>query len=139
MAVEGVMVRDGNSVAGADFSNTAALAGPNGSGQFLAVKQSLVADRTVLLQVAAGTGEVYGILQNKPRLGEAADVCISGISKAVYGGTVAAGDNLMTDTSGRLITATTGGTKWVVAKAIVAGVLGDIGTVEVMPKGILLA
>jgi hypothetical protein len=129
MAVEGVMIRDGNSVAGQDLSNTAGLAGPNGSGQFLAVKQSTAADRTVLLANAANT-DVYGILQNKPKQGEAADVCYSGISKAVFGGTVTAKDFLTTDSSGRLVTATTG--QLACAKAIVAGVLSDVGTVEVL-------
>lgn len=131
MAVEGVMVRDGNSVAGADMSNTAALAGPGGSGQFLAVKQSTAADRTVLM-AGANTAFAYGILQNKPKSGEAADVCISGISKAVYGGTVTAGDWLTTDSSSRLITTTTGG-QFAMAKAISAGVVGDVQTVEVLP------
>lgn len=130
MAVEGVMVRDGNSVAGADFSNTAGLAGPSGSGQFLCVKRSTAADRTILLQASAGAA-VDGILQNKPKAGEAADVCYSGITKAVYGGTIAANDILKNDASGRLVVAATGNIG--VAKAIVAGVLGDVGTVEVFP------
>lgn len=133
MAVEGVMVRDGNSVAGADMSNTAALAGPGGSGQFLAVKQSTAADRTVLMTGA--NVDVYGILQNKPKSGEAADVCISGISKAVYGATVVAGAFLTSDASSRLVTATTG--QLACAKAISAGVVGDVQTVEVLPARVL--
>lgn len=133
MAVEGVMVRDGNCVAAQDFSNTAALAGPNGSGQFLAVKQSTVADRSIL--IAGANADIYGILQNKPKNGEAGDVCISGLSKAVYGATIVAAAFLTTDASGRLVTATTG--QLAAAKAIVAGVLGDIGTVEVLPARVL--
>lgn len=133
MAVEGVMVRDGNSVAGADFSNTAGLAGPSGSGQFLCVRRSSAADRTILLAASAGAA-IDGILQNKPKAGEAADVCYSGISKVVYGGTVAANDVLKNDSSGRLVTASTGNIG--VAKAIVAGVLGDVATVEVYPTPI---
>lgn len=134
MAVEGVMVRDGNCVAGQDFSNTAALAGPNGSGQFLAVIQSAAADRTILI-AGANAASVYGILQNKPRSGEAGDVCYSGISKAVFGATIAANAFLTTDSSGRMVTATTG--QIACAKAIVAGVLGDVGTVEVLPARVI--
>lgn len=133
MAVEGVMVRDGNVVAAQDFSNTAALAGPNGSGQFLAVKLSTVADRSLL--IAGANTDIYGILQNKPKSGEAGDVCLSGVSKAVFGATIVAAAFLTTDASGRLVTATTG--QLACAKAIVAGVLGDIGTVEVLPARVL--
>jgi hypothetical protein len=131
MAVEGVMIRDGNCIAAQDFSNTGGLAGPNGSGQFLAVKLSSAADRSILLATSPTTSDVYGILQNKPKLGDAGDVCYSGISKAVYGGTVVAGNLLTVDASGRLVAAATG--NWVTAKAIVAGVLGDVATVEVVP------
>ncbi len=136
MAVEGDMIRDGNSVAGADLSNTAALAGPGGSAQFLAVKRSTAADRTIL---AVGTANLRcaGILQNKPKLNEAADVCIAGISKAVYGGTVTANDYLTTDSSGRLVTATTG--QLACAQAITAGALGDVQTVEVFGAKTIIA
>lgn len=131
MSTEGVMLRDGNSVAGANLSKTAGLAGPNGSGQFLAMKLSTAADRTYL-RVAAANARIDGILQNAPTQGEAADVCFSGISKAVYGGTVAAGDFLTTDTSGRLVTAATG--ELAGAKAFMAGVVGDVATVRVLPS-----
>lgn len=134
MAVEGVMIRDGNCTAGANLSKTAALAGPNGSGQFLAMKLSTVADRTILRQNAANA-DVYGILQNAPLSGEAGDVCVMGISKAVYGATVAAGDFLTTDASSRLVTATTG--QLACAKALTAGVVSDVQTVLVLPARVI--
>jgi hypothetical protein len=77
--------------------------GPNGSGQFLAVRLSTVTERTVNVSTVTGNG-VYGLLQNKPSTGEAADVGIFGPSKAVAGTTtITAGMRLMPDTSGCLI------------------------------------
>lgn len=132
MSTEGVMLRDGNSVAGANLSKTAGLAGPNGSGQFLLVKLSTAADRTYL-RVNGANARADGILQNAPAQGEAADVCFVGVSKAVYGGTVAAADYLTSDASGRLVTATTG--QLACAKALVAGVVSDVGTVNFFGEG----
>ncbi|HNX09606.1 MAG TPA: DUF2190 family protein, partial [Methanothrix sp.] len=67
-----------------------------------------------------GDGEAgTGILQNDPDLGQEASVMISGISPAVYGGSVAANDNLASDASGRLVVAAAG--KNVIAIAIEAG------------------
>jgi hypothetical protein len=134
MATEGVMLRDGNSFAGANFSKTAALAGPNGSAQFLAVKMSTAADNTYLL-VAGANARADGILQNAPVSGDSADVCFAGECKAVLGGTVAAGDYLTTDGSARLVTATTG--QLACAKAKVAGVIGDIARVRFLDGTII--
>jgi hypothetical protein len=135
MSTEGVMLRDGNSIAGANFSKTAGLAGPNGSAQFLAVKFSTAADRTYLL-VAGANARSDGILQNAPVSGDSCDVCFEGECKAVYGGTVAAGDYLTTDSSARLVTATTG--QLAIAKAKMAGALGDIASVRVF-NGTIIA
>lgn len=71
------------------------LAGPNGSGQFLCVTFSTgnvdrtvtVASTTVGAQGSTAAGCFYGVLQNKPRGGEAADIGIFGISKVVCGST----------------------------------------------------
>lgn len=78
------------------------LSGPNGSGQFLCV--TVTASRTVsIASSTAGasfaTQPFYGILQNKPRAGEAADVGIFGVSKVVAGSTsILAGSVLMPST-----------------------------------------
>ena len=69
--------------------------------------QSTTADRTVVLAAAIGA-QIYGVLQNKPTTGQAADVAFVGISKAVAGGTITRGDKLMTNASGQLITWTAG-------------------------------
>lgn len=108
MATESPLIHDGSqTVAGGDYRNSTnsgtTHGGNGGSPQFQAVRISTVADRTVLLCTASGQ-PAYGILQNKPFTGEAADVGIFGVSKAVAGATsVAAGLKLMVDSSGQLI------------------------------------
>lgn len=105
MATESPLIHDGaQCVAAANYFNPATpLSGPNGSGQFLGVYIS--AARTVAVDATGGVA-IYGILQNTPSLGQAADVGILGISKAVAGAALTFNDPLMTDTSGRVITAT---------------------------------
>lgn len=133
MATQGQQLVDGgNSIAGQDFSNTAGLKGPSTSGQFLAVKQSTATDRNVIL-ASTGGEFIRGILQNKPALGLAADICCLGISKAIAGATITTGQALMTDTSGRMIPAT--GTNHRVAIALEAGATNAIITVDVRDFG----
>lgn len=98
--------------------------------QFTAVKLS--GD----LKVAAATADTHvaiGILQDKPTDGKAGLVRLHGISKAVAGGTVAAGDMLVATTGGKLVASTTGG-KRVVGRALTGGSDGDIITVLVQPS-----
>lgn len=118
MATDTPQIRDGsNVVAGADLSTK----------QFYAVKLS--AANTVIL---AGAGDlIYGILQNKPTSGQAADVSIFGVTKAILGGTVTGGNKLKVDSAGKLVANSTGDTT--VAMAIIDGVSGDIATVKVLP------
>jgi hypothetical protein len=105
MATETPLISIGSQVtAAADLSGvTSTLAGPNGSGQYLAVK--ITAARQVNLANTGGEA-VLGILQNTPASGQACDVGFVGVSKAVAGAAVAAGAELMTDTSARVITRT---------------------------------
>lgn len=94
MATESPLIHDGSqTTAAADLSTK----------QFYAVK--ITASRAVNLASTGGEA-IYGILQNNPISGLAADVGMLGITKAVAGAAVTAGDYLMTDTSGRVITAT---------------------------------
>jgi hypothetical protein len=113
MATESPLLHDGGQCllsTASDFRNSAltgtTLAGPSGSGQFLAVILSSTVDRTVTLPSsgvsAAGLG-IYGIVQNKPRGGEAADVGFLGVSKCVAGLAITRGVPLMAS-------ATAGGT-----------------------------
>lgn len=93
MANESPLLHDGaQCVLGFDARNSTfsgtTLSGPSGSGQYLAVRLSTTADRTVLLASTVGAGGIfYGILQNKGSTGQVADVGVFGISKAVCGAT----------------------------------------------------
>lgn len=131
MATESPLMHDGaQCVAAANYYNpSSALDGPNGSGQFLFV--TISAARTVAIQTSQG-GAVYGILQNTPALGQAADVGIAGISKLVAGAAFSAGANLMSDTNGRGIAQTS--TNVIGAVALEAATAaGQVITVAVIP------
>jgi hypothetical protein len=132
MATESPLVHDGSqTTAAANYSGgVTGLAGPNSSGQFLAVYIS--GSRAVSIAATAGQ-KVYGILQNTPASGQAADVGILGVTKAVAGSaTINAGDDLMADASGRLILQT--GTNVTVAVAIEpSGATNQIITVAIVP------
>jgi hypothetical protein len=79
--------------------------------------------------VLAGAGvNVLGVLQDKPIAGRVGAVCIFGRTSVVYGGTVAAGDPVSSDATGRAVT-TVGATTKIVGKALAAGVVGDVGDV----------
>jgi hypothetical protein len=75
----------------------------------------------------AATQPPLGILQNRPKLGEAAEVRVNSGSttKAHAGAAITAGLEVMSDTSGRVIAATT--TNEVVGIALTAaGAAGDL-------------
>lgn len=82
---------------------------------------------------SAGDG-CLGILQNNPLLGEAAEVMVSGVSKAKAGGTFVAGAKLMRDASGLMVLATTGNA--IVALALQPGVSGTVGSVLLKNLGL---
>lgn len=128
MATESPLIHDGSQcVASANFYNpVSALAGPGGSGQFLAVVLS--AARTLSIASSPTAGPIYGILQNTPNaVNEACDVGIAGISKAVAGAAIAFGAELMVDASGRLITWSAGAANFKVGMAIEAATaLGSV-------------
>ena len=85
---------------------------------------------TVSLCSVAGE-RVDGILQNEPESGEHAQVMNHGISKAVFGGTVALGDSVMTNASGQLVKATGGA--WAVGTALQAAVASDVKALLIRP------
>ena len=130
MATEGPLIHDGSQTT-AESDLSTAITGQDSSGQFLAVKIS--GARLVDLATTAGES-IYGILQNKPAVGQAADVGIMGVSKAMVGGTVAAGAYLTPNTAGRFILAATTAAR--VAVALEAGVAGNIITVAIAPANI---
>jgi hypothetical protein len=56
--------------------------------------------------VTASTDVVLGVLQNKPVLGQAAEVECFGVTKVLSGAAVAAGVGVMADATARAVTAT---------------------------------
>ena len=106
----------GNVVAGADLS----------SSQFCLVKHSTSANRTVVLTGANGDF-VLGVLMNKPTSGKAAEVQVGGEAKVVYGGSVTAGDLLMSDASAHAVTQSS--TNPAFGIALEAGSSGEIHSV----------
>jgi hypothetical protein len=88
---------------------------------------STTSNNTVVLPTIKGSGGV-GIIQQGMGVGENIPVEAKGISQVVYGGTIAAGDQLTNDANGAVITATLS-TDAIIGTAFVAGVAGDIGTI----------
>lgn len=73
-----------------------------------------------------------GVIQNNPPSGQATTIRTHGVTKAVYGGTVAAGARVTSDADGKIVAAATG--KQVIGIALVAGVSGDIGKIYFDPR-----
>jgi len=112
-ATESPLIHDGSQTAlstAQDARNSTLTgttqAGPSGSGQYLCVVLSSAANRTVSIASSTSgasyaTAPFYGVLQNKPRPTDAADVGIFGISKVVAGSTtIVAGSLIMMSTAG---------------------------------------
>lgn len=117
--------------AGLDFSIAVANVDLSAS-QYCGVKIG-TADFNVVL-ASTGGENIVGILQNKPTAGQAADVRYCGVTKAKAGASYSRNALLMTDTSGRLITATS--TNQAVAIAIeAAGGANEIRTVLLLNGG----
>jgi hypothetical protein len=91
MATEGPLVHDGaQSTAFANYSTSGTgLGGVGGSGQFLAM--SVASPRVLSIASSSTTGPIYGVLQNTPFAGEACDIGILGLTKAVAGAAIIAG------------------------------------------------
>jgi hypothetical protein len=87
-------------------------------------------------QAAAATDLLIGVTGRvAPVLGERVDVSRSGILEVEYGGAVTRGDLLTSDASGRAIVAApaAGANVRTIGVAEVSGVLGDIGSLLVVP------
>ncbi len=139
MATEGILLHDGaQTIAAANYGNGANLAGTNtagttggatGSGQYLCVAISTAAARTSVLASVLGQ-QIYGILQNKPAAGQAADVGIFGITKAVVGtGGATFGLPVYTDATGAVINWVTGSGKVQIGVALETGVATQVITI----------
>lgn len=150
MANESPLIHDGaQCVLGFDARNSTfsgtTNAGPSGSGQYLAVRLSTTADRTVLLcSTAAGVaniGSMYGILQNKGSSGSVADVGIFGISKAVAGLAIVGGAQLAPSSTapGSLIPFSSAADTYAIGVAIETASVGQVFTMRLYGGGRSLA
>ena len=88
-------------------------------------------------QVKVSTGPTVaniGVLQNDPKLNEAASVCGAGLTRAEAGGEIAAGDMITANTTGQCVATTTANDK-VIGKAITAAATaGDLFEVFLAPS-----
>jgi hypothetical protein len=90
--------------------------------------------------VTGPTDKPIGILQNKPNIGEACEVAYEGEIIAQAGtATVAAGDDVMFDASGRVITAVAAaGANFVIGQAMEASTAVNCLISVLMPGGLAL-
>lgn len=120
MAQSGRNIDDFTLTAGADLSTY----------QWTAMYLS--AANTVQLATSTNSSLSVGILQNKPKSGEPAEIRDLGISKWIAGAAVTAGDPVTTNGSGRAIKVTSGGL--VFGRAFdTVGADGDTLTVRLIP------
>lgn len=88
----------------------------------------------LVIPAAAATDKLIGVTTDiAAATGDRCDVILAGIADVLYGGTVAFGDLLTADASGRAITATAaaGSNVRIIGSAIISGVVGDIGQVDI--------
>ncbi len=85
--------------------------------------------------VALSTEVCIGVLQNNPADTQACEIADSGISKVEFGATVAAGVEVMSDTSGRAITLVPGAGVQALGIVRIGAGLGEIGSVRLYPGG----
>lgn len=85
--------------------------------------RAVVVNNTGKAALAGAGSRVVGVLQNKPDNGQAAEIMVLGVTKAIYGGTVTAGAALESNASGQLVAQTTG---QVVGIALESGVSGEV-------------
>lgn len=118
MAYQNPTVKIGTLVAGADLS----------AKQYHFVK--LNSSGAVISCAVAGE-QVFGVLQNKPTSGQAAEVVVFGATKIVGSASIAKGALVMTTNAGRAVTAATAESKivgWMLDET--AGADGEVGTIH---------
>lgn len=124
MAYEAAQVKVGNWTASADLS----------AKQYHFVKMS--GNNTVTV-CAAITDIPIGVLQNTPTSGQAAEVCVFGVTKVVADGTLAAGNRIGTSLDGQAdaITAGSDTTVTIVGQALNAAAVGETVEMFFNPSG----
>ena len=87
-----------------------------------------------VLAGAAAADRLTGISTDIPVVtGERCDVILAGVADTLYGGVVARGDLVTSDATGRAVTAApaVGVNNRIIGVALVSGVAGDIGQVQI--------
>lgn len=125
MAVQTPGISIGILAAGADLS----------AQQFRALRVS--AAMAVNTTNAAGMPSI-GILQNKPTLGQPADIMMVGVSKAIAGAAIAAGAEVMAGADGRIVTAATAGSNVIGIALEAAGAANEIITIALNAGGAIV-
>ena len=90
-----------------------------------------------ILAGAAATDKLMGVTTDiAAAINERCDGMLVGIADVLYGGAVARGDPLTSDALGRAVNAApaAGSNVRVIGTALVSGVLGDIGQVNISPS-----
>ena len=82
-----------------------------------------------ITRTAASSDLSLGVLQNNPKLGEACELAYHGETKVEAGAAVAAGAEIMSDTSGRAVTAATTGNRTMGIALNAAAAAGELITV----------
>lgn len=96
-------------------------------------------DRTVIQSAAGGDSTIgvsdFNATATATASGERVDVQLTDVATVTYGGTVTRGQLLMSDSTGRAITAAaaTGANVRYCGVAMVSGVVGDLGAVLLTP------
>lgn len=120
----GISLKSTNDVSGltADVTN----GNPVGTTYKNGIGMAVVADTVAASFVIAGSNVVIlGVLRTNPKAGQPGQIGTArgGSEKCLAGGTVAVGDKLITDSSGRFITAT-GAAQKIVGIAVEAATVG---------------
>jgi hypothetical protein len=127
LGIGGLAYTSTNDLSGtvADVTNGNTLGSTFKNGAGMAVIADTANEASIVL--AGANALILGVLQNTPKVGEAAQIqSVRGSSaKVLLGGTVAKGDKLITDSSGRFVTATTGA-QLICAQAQEAGAVGTL-------------
>lgn len=91
-------------------------------------------DRKAVVAAAAADA-VFGVSDLAAATDERLDVGVAGVLPVTYGGTVARGDLLVSDSTGRAVTAApaAGANVRIAGVAMVSGVVGDVGSVLFNP------
>jgi hypothetical protein len=82
--------------------------------------------------VTVAGADAIGILQMPAIAGEAATVMVSGITKAIYGANITAGQRVMVDATGKIVpfaTPAAGSTNYAIGRALESGVANQEGTI----------